>query len=178
MITRLLAASVFLLGAGSLDAQVIFSRRVYAEHGRTYQQIWEWRASDGGLKALTHSPRNHFLPLSSRDGKRIYFSGRPGRLGDYERVELRSWRRSRKRDSARPRLRIGRRRWQRRSAGFDGAGRSFGRAKSFESQLKVWCSWGYCLWCGGLLRMAPAWRFDACNVDAEYTMHYGKRVVQ
>src|SRR5580692_1931382 len=77
MISRLLAASVFLLGAGSLDAQVIFSRRVYAEHGRTYQQIWEWRASDASLKALTHSPRNHFQPMNSRDGKRIYFLAGP-----------------------------------------------------------------------------------------------------
>lgn len=74
MISRLPAASIFfLLGTGSLDAQVVFSRRVYAEHGRTYQQIWEWRSSDGSLKALTHSPRNHFQPMNSRDGKRIYF---------------------------------------------------------------------------------------------------------
>jgi hypothetical protein len=74
MSPRLLAASVFvLLGVGSLDAQVIFSRRVYSEHGRTYQQIWELNAADASLKALTHSPRNHFQPINSRDGKRIYF---------------------------------------------------------------------------------------------------------
>jgi hypothetical protein len=39
-------AAGFLL-PGLLGAQVIFSRRVYAEHGRTYPQIWMWAASDG-----------------------------------------------------------------------------------------------------------------------------------
>src|SRR5579863_9351128 len=74
MVARLMTAFLLcLLGAGWLPGQVIFSRRVYAEHGRTYQQIWEWRASDGTLRALTHSPRNHFQPINSRDGTRAYF---------------------------------------------------------------------------------------------------------
>jgi hypothetical protein len=76
MISRLLAASLFfLLGTGPARAQVVFSRRVYAEHGRTYQQIWEWRG--GTLTALTHSPRNHYQPMCSRDGQRIYFLAGP-----------------------------------------------------------------------------------------------------
>jgi dipeptidyl aminopeptidase/acylaminoacyl peptidase len=58
---------------GLLGAQVIFSRRVYAERGRTYQQIWTWDASDGSLKPLTNSPRDHSLPACSRDGERILF---------------------------------------------------------------------------------------------------------
>jgi hypothetical protein len=62
-----------------LQAQVIFSRRVYAEHGRSYQQLWSWNASGGGLKPLTRSPRDHSQPVCSRDGKRILFvSGATG----------------------------------------------------------------------------------------------------
>jgi Tol biopolymer transport system component len=68
---------VLLLLPGLLAAQVIFSRRVYAEHGRTYRQIWIWTASDGTLKPLTHSPRDHSQPSCSRDGKRILFVSEP-----------------------------------------------------------------------------------------------------
>jgi Tol biopolymer transport system component len=62
-----------LLLPGLLGAQVIFSRRAYLEHGRSYQQIWTWNASDGSLKPLTNSPRDHRRPVCSRDGKRILF---------------------------------------------------------------------------------------------------------
>jgi hypothetical protein len=65
--------ALLLLLPGILGAQILFSRRVYAEHGRTYQQIWEWSASDGSVKALTRSPRNHLNPIPSRDGRRIFF---------------------------------------------------------------------------------------------------------
>lgn len=63
---------IFLLGAGWLDAQVVLSRRVYAEHGRTWRQLW---IANGSLdfKQLTHSARDHMEPLCSRDGKLIYF---------------------------------------------------------------------------------------------------------
>ena len=44
---------------GGLEGQVEFSRRVYAEHGRSYQEIWRWDAATGGLKPLTKSPRDH-----------------------------------------------------------------------------------------------------------------------
>ena len=58
----------------SASAQVIFSRRVYKEHGASYQQIWTWNPADGALKALTYSPRDHYHPTC--DG-RISSSHRP-----------------------------------------------------------------------------------------------------
>ncbi len=51
-----------LLFVSSASGQVIFSRRVYREHGASYQQIWTWSPADGVLKALTHSPRDHYHP--------------------------------------------------------------------------------------------------------------------
>ncbi len=61
------------MGARWLDAQVVLSRRVYAEHGRTFAQIW--MAEEGTLNfwQLTHSARDHSEPVCSRDGKLIYF---------------------------------------------------------------------------------------------------------
>ncbi len=61
------------MGARWLDAQVVLSRRVYAEHGRTFAQIW--MADEGTLNfwQLTHSARDHSEPVCSRDGKLIYF---------------------------------------------------------------------------------------------------------
>ena len=56
-----------------LSAQVAFSRRVYQQSGATYQQIWRWDPSEGGLKPLTDSERNHFQPACSQDGRYIYF---------------------------------------------------------------------------------------------------------
>jgi hypothetical protein len=53
--------------------QVIFSRRVYREHGRTYQQLWEWNPATGSLRALTHSARDHVWPVCKDGGKRIQF---------------------------------------------------------------------------------------------------------
>ena len=44
-----------LLFVSSAFGEVIFSRRVYKEHGASYQQIWTWNPADGVLKALTHS---------------------------------------------------------------------------------------------------------------------------
>jgi hypothetical protein len=55
----------------SLSGQVVFSRRVYKEQGPSYQQIWTWNPSSGALKALTHSPRNHYLPACT--GGKITF---------------------------------------------------------------------------------------------------------
>lgn len=56
-------ATVFLaLLVSSASGKVIFSRRVYKEHGASYQQIWTWSPADGVLKALTHSPRDHYNP--------------------------------------------------------------------------------------------------------------------
>ena len=60
----------FLL-APALSGQVVFSRRVYKEQGASYQQIWSWNPANGALKALTHSPRNHYLPTCT--GGKITF---------------------------------------------------------------------------------------------------------
>jgi hypothetical protein len=67
MISRVIGTSAVLcLLATPLSAQqVVFSRRVYAAAGRTYQQLWIWSASDGSLKPLTHSPRDHSEPVCS-----------------------------------------------------------------------------------------------------------------
>jgi Tol biopolymer transport system component len=174
MISRLLAASVFLLGAGSLDAQVIFSRRVYAEHGRTYQQIWERRASDGGLKALTHSPRNHFQPMSSRDGKRIYFLAGPD---DSETTGVWSFDRS----TGLEREILAGRGYALAGVSGNGAllisterGAPSGERRVLRAGPKPVL---LATACGAALspdgaRMA----FDTCTVDAEYTMHYGKEL--
>jgi hypothetical protein len=48
-----------------LKGQVVFSRRVYKEQGRTYQQIWNWNPADNTLQQLTDSSRDHFLPSCS-----------------------------------------------------------------------------------------------------------------
>jgi len=61
-----------LLFVSSASAEVIFSRRVYKEHGASYQQIWIWNPADGVLKALTHSPRDHYHPTC--DGRIIKFT--------------------------------------------------------------------------------------------------------
>jgi hypothetical protein len=55
------------------SAQVTFSRRVYSENTRTYQQIWMWNPADGSLKAITKSERSHLSPECSADGKYIFF---------------------------------------------------------------------------------------------------------
>src|SRR5205809_4325393 len=56
-----------------LSAQVGFSRRVYKQRARTHQQIWILNPSDGSLKKLTASARNHFQPVCSIDGGHIRF---------------------------------------------------------------------------------------------------------
>jgi hypothetical protein len=60
---RLATTCVLLLFAASASAEVIFSRRVYKEHGVSYQQIWTWNPANGVLKALTNSPRDHYNPI-------------------------------------------------------------------------------------------------------------------
>jgi hypothetical protein len=64
---------VLVVGAGWLNAQVVLSRRTYAEHGRTFAQIWMADAGTLNFRQLTHSRRDHFEPVCSRDGKLIYF---------------------------------------------------------------------------------------------------------
>jgi hypothetical protein len=62
-----------------LSGQVVFSRRVYKEQGASYQQIWAWFPSSGVLKALTRSPRNHFLPACT-GGKITFVSSEENRV--------------------------------------------------------------------------------------------------
>jgi Tol biopolymer transport system component len=63
-----------LLLASSIDAQqVVFSRRVYAARGTTYQQLWMWSAPNGRLIQLTRSARDHENPVCSPDGTQIFF---------------------------------------------------------------------------------------------------------
>jgi hypothetical protein len=50
-----------LLASGLASAQIVFSRRIYNERGRTWQQIWIW-SPEGKMKPLTNSSRNHFAP--------------------------------------------------------------------------------------------------------------------
>jgi hypothetical protein len=62
---------LLLLSAFPLSAQVVFSRRVYQETGRTYQQLWNWNPADNALQQLTDSPRDHLRPSCS--GNHIRF---------------------------------------------------------------------------------------------------------
>ena len=74
MTTTRRRATVYLalLFVSSAFGEVIFSRRVYKEHGASYQQIWTWNPADGVLKALTHSPQDHYSPIC--DGRIIKFT--------------------------------------------------------------------------------------------------------
>jgi hypothetical protein len=58
--TVILAFVFVAFAVSCASGEVIFSRRVYQEHGVSYQQIWTWNPADGLLKALTHSPRDHY----------------------------------------------------------------------------------------------------------------------
>ncbi|HVW08948.1 MAG TPA: hypothetical protein VHC90_10215 [Bryobacteraceae bacterium] len=73
----LLACWVLVVAAGSVDAQVVLSRRDYAEHGRTFAQIWMADAGGLNFRQLTHSARDHSEPVCSRDGRVIYFVSDP-----------------------------------------------------------------------------------------------------
>ncbi|HVY93843.1 MAG TPA: hypothetical protein VHA14_13875, partial [Bryobacteraceae bacterium] len=69
----LLACWILALAPKCADAQVVLSRRDYAERGRTFAQIWMADADGLHLRQLTHSARDHAEPACSRDGKSIYF---------------------------------------------------------------------------------------------------------
>jgi hypothetical protein len=85
-----------LVGMGWLHAQAVLSRRDYAEHGRTFTQIW---MADAGtnFRQLTHSVRDHSQPICSRDGHVIYFVSDPdversrNSYGDYHSGEREVW---------------------------------------------------------------------------------------
>jgi hypothetical protein len=83
MVSHLISMCVgLLLLASSVSAQeVVFSRRVYAKAGHTYQQLWIWSASDGSLTPLTDSPRDHSTPVCSRDGQEVFYVSNSLTLG-------------------------------------------------------------------------------------------------
>jgi Tol biopolymer transport system component len=64
---------ILVVGAAWLDAQVVLSRRDYAQHGRTFPHIWMADTGTLNFRQLTHSARDHSEPVCSRDGKLIYF---------------------------------------------------------------------------------------------------------
>jgi hypothetical protein len=82
---RRATAFLLFLFVSSAYGEVIFSRRVYKERGASYQQIWTWNPSNGVLKALTHSPRDHYNPTS--DGRTIKFTSPSPDITD----EVRLW---------------------------------------------------------------------------------------
>jgi dipeptidyl aminopeptidase/acylaminoacyl peptidase len=65
---------ILVAGAAWLDGQVVLTRRDYAEHGRTFPQIWMADTATLNFRRLTHSARDHSEPVCSRDGKLIYFA--------------------------------------------------------------------------------------------------------
>jgi Tol biopolymer transport system component len=68
---------MLVIGAAWLDGQVVLTRRDYAEHGRTFPQIWMADTVTLNFRSLTHSARDHSEPVCSRDGKLIYFDSDP-----------------------------------------------------------------------------------------------------
>jgi dipeptidyl aminopeptidase/acylaminoacyl peptidase len=68
---------ILAVAAAWLDAQVVLSRRDYAEHDRTFPQIWMADAGTLNFRQLTHSARDHSQPVCSRDRKLIYFVSDP-----------------------------------------------------------------------------------------------------
>jgi Tol biopolymer transport system component len=62
-----------LLFALPIRADVLFTRRVYATEGRTYQQIWGVDSAARHITQLTKSERRHVAPVCSPAGDRIWF---------------------------------------------------------------------------------------------------------
>lgn len=83
---RFIVFLLLLSTSAAAQQVVVFSRRVYAAKGRTYQQLWVSSATDEGLKPLTNSPHDHNEPMCSRDGKRIFFSTGDQSIWSFDRV--------------------------------------------------------------------------------------------
>ncbi len=67
------------------SADLIFGRRVYAERGHSFQQIWTLDLRTKTIAPLTTSERRHDQPACSPDGKRLWFlSGAFGEIDDSE----------------------------------------------------------------------------------------------
>src|ERR1700749_220784 len=71
------ACAVMLLLPLAVPAQVLISRRVYQEHGASYQQIWNYNPLDGALQPITHSTRNHFKPTCSSKTSILFTTSQP-----------------------------------------------------------------------------------------------------
>jgi Tol biopolymer transport system component len=56
----------------------VFSRRVYAAKGRTYEQLWTLTLADESLRPLTNTARSHRNPSCSTDGRWIFFTTTDG----------------------------------------------------------------------------------------------------
>ena len=70
---------VALLDANAANAQdVVFSRRVYAAKGQTFEQLWSLTLADESLRPLTNTPRSHQSPSCSEDGRWIFFTSIDG----------------------------------------------------------------------------------------------------
>jgi hypothetical protein len=63
-----------LLASTSIAQDVVFSHRVYAASGRTYQQLWSWSIHTGALMPISRGPRDHHSPMCERDGRHVIFS--------------------------------------------------------------------------------------------------------
>lgn len=74
-------AFLFLSLVSSAAEDVIFSRRVYKQHGTSYQQIWTWDPANGALHALTDSPRDHYNPTCA--GRMIRFTSPSPDVSDH-----------------------------------------------------------------------------------------------
>jgi hypothetical protein len=73
----------------SASGEVIFSRRVYKEHGASHQQIWTWDPANGVLKALTKTPRDHYHPTC--DGRLITFTSPSPDTAATQGLPLKRW---------------------------------------------------------------------------------------
>lgn len=71
--------AVLFLAASATAQQVVFSRRVYTIHGRSFQQLWVSSPSGRKLEPLTRSARNHERPTCSADGQQVFFTSGDGR---------------------------------------------------------------------------------------------------
>jgi Tol biopolymer transport system component len=70
--------AVLFFAASATAQQVVFSRRVYTIHGRSFQQLWVWSPSGRKLEPLTRSAQNHERPTCSADGQQVFFTSGAG----------------------------------------------------------------------------------------------------
>ena len=76
-----LTAAICVFLTAILDAQqIIFSHRVYAAQGRSYQQLWIWSADTGTLTQISHAERDHSVPTCEEDGRHILFDAEENAL--------------------------------------------------------------------------------------------------